>query len=90
MRYDSYNKERLYKPGLQMKCRDRLHRLTLAGLDVHSICEIGPGFGELADYCRRQGIKWIGIEPNERLPVALADEGFKVYEGVIPKFPVIT
>ncbi len=89
LRYDSYNKERLYKPGLQMKCRDRLHRLTLKGLDVHSICEIGPGFGEMADYCRRHGIDWIGIEPNEKLREALADDGFKVYEGMMPEFPRI-
>jgi hypothetical protein len=89
MRYDSYNRERLYKPGLQMKCRDRLHRLTLSGLDIHSICEIGVGFGELASYCRRNGIKWIGIEPNERLRGDLIDEGFKVYDAMMPEFPEI-
>ena len=89
MRYDSYNRERLYKPRLQMRCRDRLHRLILAGLDIHSVCEIGPGFGELADYCRRHQIEWIGIEPNERLRNSLAEKGFKVYEGTMPEFPEI-
>ncbi len=89
MRYDSYNRERLYKPGLQMKCRDRLHRLVLSGLAVRSICEIGVGFGELADYCSRNGIGWIGIEPNDNLRRPLVEDGFRVYDSTLPEFPEI-
>ncbi len=89
MRYDSYNKERLYKPGLTLKCRNRLHHLVLSGLDVRSICEIGVGFGELAHYCRKEGIGWVGIEPNDRLRKELADDGFRVYNGMLPEFPAI-
>jgi cyclopropane fatty-acyl-phospholipid synthase-like methyltransferase len=89
LRYDSYNKERLYKPGLTIKCRDRLHRLTLSGLDIRSLCEIGVGFGELASYCRKNEINWIGIEPNDKLREDLIDDGFKVYNGMMPEFPEI-
>jgi hypothetical protein len=70
-----------------MKCRDRLHRSVLSGLDIHSICEIGVGFGEMASYCRRQGIKWIGIEPNAKLRDTLIDDGFKIYDAMMPEFP---
>ena len=89
MRYDSYNKERLYKPGLALKCRDRLHRRVLAGLGVRSICEIGIGFGELASYCRRNGLEWIGIEPNDQLREAIVREGFRVHNATLPAFPAI-
>ncbi len=87
MQYDSYNRERLYKPWLAMKCRDRLHRQVFSGLQLHSVCEIGVGFGELAAYCRREGMGWIGIEPNDRLRDALSTDGFTVYNATMPDFP---
>jgi SAM-dependent methyltransferase len=89
MKYDSYNKVQYYKPGLQIKCRDRLHRRVLEGLDVRSILEIGVGFGEFASYCRRHGIEWTGIEPNAKLREPLIEDGFSVYEATMPRFPAI-
>ena len=90
MKYDSYNRQQLYKPGLQMKCRDRLHRIILSHLPIRSILEIGVGFGELANYCRRNGLEWIGIEPNGNLRNALTEEGYTVYDAVMPKFPALS
>jgi hypothetical protein len=48
MKYDFYNQERIYKPKLALKARDRLHRKVLRNLDIHSVLKIGVGFGEFA------------------------------------------
>lgn len=89
MRYDFYSRDRLYKPGLAKQCRNRLHRKVLEGLPLRSVCEIGVGFGEFAEYCRQNGIEWLGIEPNDHLREALEAQGFLVYNAMMPQFPEV-
>lgn len=87
MKYDFYNQERMYKPKLALKARDRLHRKVLRNLDIHSVLEIGVGFGEFASYCQRHEIAYVGIETNKNLRNTLMAKGFKVYESAMPNFP---
>ncbi len=89
MKYDFYNKDRLYKPGLAVKCRNRLHKKILQGLNLKSVCEVGVGFAEFANYCRDNGISWVGIDANDNLCNLLRQEGFTVYKSVMPQFPEI-
>lgn len=89
MRYDFYDRGRIYKPGLALRCRDRLHSKVLQGGDIHSVLEIGVGFGEFADYCRRNGIEYVGIEPNAKLRTALTEKGFRIYNATLPNYPEI-
>jgi len=89
MQYDFYNRETLYKPGLAAKARDRIHRILLQDLKLNSILEVGIGFCELADYCRRKVIEWTGIEANANLIQEARNKGYKVYQAVMPDFPEV-
>jgi predicted TPR repeat methyltransferase len=89
MQYDFYNRETFYKPGLAVKARDRLHRILFKGLNMSSILEIGIGFGELADYCGRNNISWVGIDANENLVNEVREKGLPVYRAVMPDFPEV-
>ena len=89
MQYDFYNTDNFYKPKLAVKARDRLHRILFEGLDVSSILEVGVGFGELADYCRRKGMQWVGVDANQNLVERLKNQGFPVYQGVLPEYPSV-
>lgn len=48
---------------------------------IPSILEIGSGKGELAKWCRGEGVEYVGIEPNEKMATSLLAEGFKVFVG---------
>jgi len=88
VKYDWYNRANLWKPGkLATRCRNRLHRGVLAGLELRRVLEIGVGLGEFARWCRDQRIDYIGVEPNPRLREALAAEGFTVVPGQAPDLP---
>lgn len=90
MKYDCYDRARLWKPGRWAeRCRDRLHRGVLAGLELRRVVEVGVGFGEFARWCRRRGIDYVGIEPNPRLRADLADAGFAVLDGRAPDLPEV-
>jgi hypothetical protein len=89
MRYDFYNREKIYKPRFAIKARDRLHRKILSDLNIKSVCEIGVGFGEFADYCQRHNINYVGIESNDNLRNALTSKGVKIYNALMPNFPQI-
>ncbi len=89
MQYDFYNRDTLYKPALAVKARDRLHRNLFKGLNISDVLEVGIGFGELADYCRRNGMNWIGIDASEHLIKEAERRGYKVYRAVMPDFPEI-
>jgi len=89
MKYDFYNKEVFYKPGIAIKARDRLHDKLFQGLKFKSILEVGIGFGELAFYCKKNKREWIGIDSNQKLVEAMQTEGFSVYKSVMPTFPEV-
>ena len=89
MEYDFYNTDNFYKPKLAVKARDRLHRLLFRGLDFRSVLEVGIGFGELADYCRRQNLGWAGIDANQNLIEKIRQQGFTAYQARMPRFPEI-
>jgi len=79
----------MFRPRATQVSRNVLYSKLLRGLDIHSVCEIGAGFGEFAHYCRNQNIQWVGIEPNDLMRKALSEEGFKVYNASLPEVPVI-
>lgn len=88
MKYDHFNAENLWKPGrLAQRCRDRLHRKLMSGLSVTRVFEVGPGLGEFADWCRRNGIGYRGMEPNDRLRDRLLAQGYEVMPGRAPSLP---
>ena len=89
MKYDFYNPETMYKPGLAVKARDRLHNMLFRNAKPVSILEVGIGFCELADYCRRNGITWTGIDANENLVREARKHNYSVYHAIMPDFPVI-
>ncbi len=89
MRSDFYIKNLVLRPRAMQFSRNILYRKLLHGTDIRSICEIGPGFGEFAHYCRNKGIRWIGIEPNDSLRSSLIEEGFEVHPAVLPEMPLL-
>jgi len=89
MKYDFYNKEIFYKPGIAAKARDILHDKILQHIQSQSILEIGIGFGELAKYCKKKGLDWTGVDANQQLVGNLKSEGFTVYQSEMPEFPDI-
>jgi len=89
MKYDFYNKETFYKPAIAVRARDILHNKILSGVKSDSILEIGIGFGELAQYCKKKELNWTGVESNQKLVEAMKSEGFSVYQSEMPVFPEI-
>ena len=89
MKYDFYNKDTFYKPAVAIKARNILHDKILKGSETGNILEIGIGFGELAQYCKKIGRKWIGIDSNKNLLDQMKSEGFPVYQSDMPIFPKV-
>ncbi|MBF0431568.1 MAG: methyltransferase domain-containing protein [Fibrobacteria bacterium] len=89
MQYDFYNQNNLYKPALAVKARERLHTILFKGISFSSVLEVGIGFCELADYCRKKGIEWIGIDANEQLLEQARNKGYTVYQAMMPAFPEV-
>jgi hypothetical protein len=80
----------MYKPSFTLRARDRLHRILFRGLDIQGIFEVGIGFCELADYCRRHNINWTGMDASPKLLSQARKSGFTVYEGHAPILPEVT
>lgn len=89
MKYDFYNQKGMYKPGLTLRARDRLHRNLFQGLDIRGVFEVGIGFCELADYCRRHNISWTGMDSSPQLLEQARKSGFTVCKGNAPILPEI-
>ncbi len=89
MQYDFYNPDNLYKPGLAVKARERLHTILFKDLSFSSVLEVGIGFCELADYCRNRQLRWIGLDANEQILQSAQKKGHTVYRAIMPVFPEI-
>ncbi|MCI0526338.1 MAG: class I SAM-dependent methyltransferase [Nitrospira sp.] len=85
MEYDCYNLQNYYKPGIAGRVRDILHRRVLKKIPApQKALEIGVGFGEFANYCKANGIQYVGVEPNQQLRNMVANLGFQVADGRLP------
>ncbi len=54
-----------------------------------SVLEIGPGRGDFADICLKEGLEYTAIEANRQMAEALQKKGASVVMAVVPPLPVL-
>ena len=54
-----------------------------------SILEIGPGRGDFADICLREGMDYSAIEANRQMAESLEERGATVISAMVPPLPAL-
>lgn len=58
--------------------------------DIHSLIEIGPGYGVFANWARHLGIEYYGLEANFHITQELKKSGHNACQVIAPPIPVAT
>lgn len=68
-----------------------LHARMIGTLPIAGkrVCEIGPGRGLLADWCVRQGARYVGIEKSAEFVQVLRNRSLVVLHQAIPPLPLL-
>jgi len=61
--------------------------LYIPSIENKRILEVGPGFGYLAQICRKRNFLYTAVEMNESLAENLRIQGFDITISAIPPFP---
>jgi len=65
-----------------------MDRLESLGAKGGRFAEIGPGRGPFAKTCADRGVRYVAIEPNERMGDLIRAMGHEVVPGLVPPIPL--
>jgi len=86
--YDHYIQDQPTKAGAKFASALNEHLFRFAGMQAgHSVLEIGPGRGALADICLSRGLRYTAIEPNGQMAESLRGRGAEVIQAKVPPLP---
>lgn len=54
-----------------------------------SVLEIGPGRGDFADICLKEGMDYSAIEANRQMAASLEERGARVVSAMVPPLPAL-